>query len=204
MRDRRCFREPIPEIFDAARYMDAAVSAHLAGHTAVAEELFALANIKEVWDWVESIWGKKSPYVNVTKNPSQHIQPRVKNRMPDSQMKSELRKRDGYHCRFCGIPVIRSEVRNVLRNTYPKAIPWEGTTATQHAGFQCLWLQYDHVVPHSAGGENTLENLVIACAACNFGKMNFTLEELGLSDPRYFPPVQSRWDGLERGLIARL
>lgn len=204
MGDRRCFREPIPEIFDAARYMDAAVSAHLAGHTAVAEELFVLANIKEVWDWVESIWGKKSPYVNVTKNPSQHIQPRVKNRMPDSQMKSELRKRDGYHCRFCGIPVIRSEVRNVLRNTYPKAIPWEGTTATQHAGFQCLWLQYDHVVPHSAGGVNSLENLVIACAACNFGKMNFTLEELGLSDPRYLPPVQSRWDGLERGLIARL
>jgi 5-methylcytosine-specific restriction endonuclease McrA len=199
---KRCFRYPIPEIFDAAKYLDAAVSAHLAGHSKVAEELFVLANIKEVWDWVDSIWGKNSPYVNVEINPSLHTRPRVKTRMPSAQMKRELQGRDGYHCRFCGIPVIRSEIRSTLKKAYPKAIPWEGTTATQHAGFECLWLQYDHVVPHSAGGENTLENLVITCAACNFGKMNFTLEELGLLDPRNFPPVQSTWDGLERALNA--
>ena len=195
---RRCFRDPIPEIYDVARYLDAAVSAHLAGKMEVAEELFFLANIKEVWDWVDSIWGKKSPYVHVMKKPSQHLDPKAKNRMPGAQMKREVRIRDGYHCRFCGIPVIRAEVRNLLRKIYPRAIPWEGTTATQHAGFQCLWLQYDHVVPHSAGGENTLENLVITCAACNFGKMNYTIDELGLLDPRDFPPVQSTWDGLER------
>jgi 5-methylcytosine-specific restriction endonuclease McrA len=200
MVEKRYFREPIPEIYDVARYLDAAVSAHLSGQIKIAEELFTLANNKEVWNWVESIWGKNSPYVNVTKKPLQHTQPKAKNRMPDAYMKGELRKRDGYHCRFCGIPVIRSEVRKLLRNIYPNAIPWEGTTATQHAGFQCLWLQYDHVVPHSAGGENTLENLVITCSGCNFGKMNYTLDELGLLDPRDFPPIQSGWDALERVL----
>jgi hypothetical protein len=199
---KRCFREPIPEIFDAARYLDAAVSAHLAGQLKIAEELFVLANIKEVWDWVDSIWGRKSAYVTVEKNPSLHTQPKAKARMPSATMKRELRVRDGHHCRFCGIPVIRSEVRSALKKAYPKAIPWEGTTITQHAGFECLWLQYDHVVPHSAGGDNSLENLVITCAACNFGKMSFTLEELGLLDPRTFPPVQSTWDGLERALNA--
>jgi 5-methylcytosine-specific restriction endonuclease McrA len=61
-----------------------------------------------------------------------------------------------------------------------------------------MWAQYDHVTPHSSGGENTLENLIVTCAACNYGKNNFTLEELGLIDPREFPPVQSQWDGLER------
>ena len=198
----RYFREPIPEIYDAARYLDAAVSAHLAGHAQLADELFTLANNKEIWNWVDSIWGKKSTYVNVNKIPFLHTQPKAKNRMPDTNMKRALRKRDGYHCRFCGIPVIRAEVRNLLHKLYPKAIPWEGTTATQHAGFQCLWLQYDHVLPHSAGGENTIENLVITCAACNFWKMNYTLQELSLLDPREFSPVQSTWDGLERVLKA--
>lgn len=45
----RYFREPIPEIYDAARYLDAAVSAHLAGHAQLADELFTLANNKEIW-----------------------------------------------------------------------------------------------------------------------------------------------------------
>jgi hypothetical protein len=27
--------------------------------------------------------------------------------------------------------------------------------------------------------------------------MNYTLEEVGLEDPRNHPPVQSEWDGLE-------
>ncbi len=54
----RRFREPIPEIFDAARYLDAAVSSHLSGHKEIASELFILANNQKVWDWTDSIWGK--------------------------------------------------------------------------------------------------------------------------------------------------
>jgi HNH endonuclease len=118
--------------------------------------------------------------------------------MPNAVMKRALHGRDGYHCRFCGIPVIHPDIRKYLHKLYPEAIPWGKSNATQHAGFQCLWLQYDHVVPHSAGGENTLDNLVITCSACNYGKMNYTLEELGLMDPRGFPAIQSQWDGLER------
>ena len=96
------------------------------------------------------------------------------------------------------MPVIHAETRKYLQNLYPDAIPWGKTNASQHAAFQCLWLQYDHVVPHSAGGENTLDNLIITCSACNYGKMNYTVEELGLLDPRDFAPIQSNWDGLER------
>jgi len=43
---RQCLREPIHEIFDAARYLDAAVSAHLAGHFKLAEELIRLADMR--------------------------------------------------------------------------------------------------------------------------------------------------------------
>ncbi|MGI1999124.1 HNH endonuclease [Shewanella frigidimarina] len=199
---RRCFRKPIPEIYDIAKYMDAAVSAHNSGHFKVAEELFNIANNLEVREWTESIWGKKSPYVNVQRNPSLHCNPKAKNRMPNMLMKKQLRARDGFHCRFCGIPVIRSEIRAYFHKIYPDAVPWGKTNITQHAGFQCLWLQYDHVTPHSAGGENALENLIITCGPCNFGKVNYSLGELRLIDPRDFHPIISSWDGLERALKA--
>ena len=195
---RCCSREPIPEIYDTARYLDAAVSAHLAGESAIAKELFALANSQVVWNWTDSIWGAKSPYVNVEKSTERLGTPREKERMPTAEQKLRLHQRDGYHCRFCGLPVIRTEIRRKVSSAYPDQVPWGRTNKTQHAAFQAMWAQYDHVVPHSCGGTNDLENLVVTCAACNFGKMSYTLEELGLLDPRERPPVQSLWDGLER------
>ena len=54
----------------------------------------------------------------------------------------------------------------------------------------------DHVVPHNRGGRTDLENLVTSCPGCNYGKEAFTLEQLGLDDPRARPPVCSGWYGL--------
>ncbi|GGE59714.1 hypothetical protein GCM10007421_38000 [Halopseudomonas oceani] len=202
---KRCFREPIPEIFDAARYLDAAVSAHLNGHSSLAIELFTLANDPKIRAWTDSIWGKKSPFVRIKKQPDKAHSEKVTARMPTAIQKAELHSRDGFHCRFCGIPVIRAEIRKVLHIAYPTAITWGRSNASQHAAFQCMWAQYDHVVPHSHGGTNDLDNLVVTCAACNFGKMEYTLEELSLIDPRTIPPIQSNWDGLERvaGFIGK-
>jgi 5-methylcytosine-specific restriction endonuclease McrA len=72
----------------------------------------------------------------------------------------------------------------------------------QHAAFQCMRLQFDHVLPYSRGGESSLGNLVITCASCNFGRMEWTLEEVGLMDPRIAPAPPSwdlaaKWNGLE-------
>ena len=39
------FREPIPEIYDAARYLDDAVSAHLQGQTKLVEDLIEVSNM---------------------------------------------------------------------------------------------------------------------------------------------------------------
>jgi CRISPR/Cas system Type II protein with McrA/HNH and RuvC-like nuclease domain len=61
-----------------------------------------------------------------------------------------------------------------------------------------MWLQHDHVLPHARGGDNSFENLVITCAACNYARMDFTPDELGLIDPRGRSPVRSNWVGLER------
>ena len=199
---KRSFREPIPEIYDAARYLDAAVSAHMNGNKKIADDLFVIANDPKVCAWTDSVWGKNSQYVQIDKRADLHKSTIAKARMPTAVQKTMLHERDGFHCRFCGMPVIRAEIRTILSKYYPSAFPWGRANETQHAAFQCMWVQYDHVIPHSSGGENTLENLIVTCAACNYGKNNYTLEELGLIDPRGFSPIQSQWDGLERLINA--
>jgi hypothetical protein len=120
--------------------------------------------------------------------------------MPDRAELVELHRRDGFHCRFCGVPVIRKAVRVFLGKLYPAALRWERTNLSQHAAFQAMWAQYDHVLAHARGGNNSIENTIVTCAPCNFAKMNYTLDELGLSDPRTRHPIKSDWDGLERVL----
>lgn len=197
---RRCLREPIPQIVEAAQYLDAAVSAHIAGDKDRAADLIRQAEIPEIRDWTESLWGKDSPYTKVrviSETPISEI-PADRPRMPSTGEKAQLRMRDGYHCRFCGIPLIRAEVRQKIRKVYSDALPWGNRNGDCHAAFQAMWLQYDHVVPFKRGGSNDISNMVITCAPCNFGKWNYTLDQLGLLDPRDFPPVKSNWDGLER------
>ncbi len=63
-------------------------------------------------------------------------------------------------------------------------------------------MQFDHLLPHSRGGDNSLSNVVATCAGCNYGRMDYTLEELGLIDPRSRALPESEWDGLER-VLAR-
>jgi 5-methylcytosine-specific restriction endonuclease McrA len=199
---RRCLRKPIPEIADAARLLDAAVTAHLMARRDLAEELIRLADMPALRDYGESLWGTKSPHVQYRPvpdaPPSLAKDQRVKVRMPNTAEKAVLYRRDGYHCRFCGIPVIRKEMRKRIREVYPDALRWGPTNAEQHAAFQLMWAQYDHVLPHARGGNNELDNVVIACAGCNFARMHYTLEEVGVVNPRTCEPTRPSWDGLER------
>ena len=61
-----------------------------------------------------------------------------------------------------------------------------------------MWMQFDHILPHARGGDNSIENMVITCAPCNFGRMKYTLAEMGLADPRMRPVEKIDWDGLEQ------
>ena len=199
---RRCLRDPIPEIADAARYLDAAVSAHLAGPRRLAEELIRLADMPALAEWAESLWGEGGPHAKSIEvagaHPSLPKTERAKPRDPDSKMMAALRERDGFNCRFCGIPVIRTEVRQAIKEVYPNVLRWRTGNANKHTAFHAMWLQYDHVLPHSRGGATDLGNLVITCAPCNYGRSERLVEEVGLLDPRLREPVPTTWDGLER------
>jgi len=200
---RACLRDPIPEIERAASLLEKAVEAHFAGQRQEACELLDQANMPAVRDWTESLWGKRSrfspsgPYWSSL--PESHANP---NRMPDLSVQRALHKRDGYYCRFCGIPVVRKQVRERLRRLYPAVQIWGRRNIDQHAALQCMWAQYDHLIPHSRGGSNDLCNLVITCAPCNYGRMQYTVEEAGLLNPLRREPRRGPWEGLERLLLS--
>jgi len=199
---RTCLRNPIPEILDAARYLDAAVSAHLANKHALADELIRMADMPEITDWTESLWGKGGPWSRPLAVeqllPFVSKDDRVRQRMPPKTDLAALLERDGFTCRFCGIPLVRAETRKLIHKSYPDAARWGSRNADQHAGLQAMWLQYDHVVPHSRGGTNERSNMVVTCAPCNNGRAELTLEQVGVTDPRVQDPAASWWDGLER------
>lgn len=204
-----CFREPIREIFEAAQLLDIAASAHLRGDRNTADHALRAADMPIIGEWLDSIWlGRNEPYRPVRKvsdlPPVLSKAQRFKPREATPEMKRALVTRDGHHCRLCGIPLIRPEVRKFLTSHYPEAARWTGIKHTeQHRGLQVMWLQYDHIVVHSRGGETSLDNLVVACAACNYGRDRFMMSEVGLRDPRHYPRSPSwtgwqSWDGLER------
>ena len=202
---RPCFRDPIPEIFEAAELLDQAVDAHLAGRHSNAAKLIFQADMQSVWDWTESIWGKESEEIHrrrMVEDAPKTLDKseRDPKRKPSKQDERALIERDGYQCRFCGIPVIRSEVRTAIRKRYPDELKWGSSNSEQHAAFQCMWVQYDHILPHSRGGRTDLDNLAITCSGCNYGRGEYTLEEVGLIDPRTRPATKTDWDGLERFL----
>ena len=205
---RRCLRKPIPEIFHAAFLLDRAVGAHLAGDHSSAAELIRSANMPTVRAWTESLWG------SATANPDQpkYLRPRmipdaplklpkedrIAVRMPTLEERRRIIDHYGRNCVFCGIPLVSKEIQIAIKIVYPEALPWGGTNPDQHAAFQCLWMQFDHVLPHSHGGDNSIENVVVTCAPCNYGRGDRTLNEVGLIDPRTAPIYKTSWDGLER------
>ena len=201
-------REPISELFEVAALLNLATDEHLAGNCTGAEQMLTEANRPVVRAWTEMLWGsaaanpKQWRYLRVRSvagsPPNLSKADRVSVRMPSAAQKAAIVKRYGRHCVFCSIPRIHSEVRATFHHLYPDAVPWGSSNSSQHAAFQALWMQFDHLVPHCRGGDNDIANIVVTCAGCNFGRMSHTIEELGLLDPRLRSRQDSGWDGLER------
>lgn len=117
-------------------------------------------------------------------------------RSPDRHAK-EVLARDGFRCRYCGLGVVP---KNVLA-AYSAAVGSDvfratGTNAERHGAVLAFRANVDHVVPWNLGGKTVPENLVTACWACNYGKAGYTLEQMGLDDPRAYPPEVDDWEGL--------
>lgn len=123
---------------------------------------------------------------------------KVRRKNVSRSLKLEIGQRDGWRCRYCGLRLVHPgffrAVAALLPAEFPSApAPIEGTALPAYRLFDA---SPDHIVPVSAGGEHTKENLVTSCGACNYqAKGDCTLEELGLAAPEQPTPDDS-WDGL--------
>jgi HNH endonuclease len=198
---RRCLASPPDVVWEAAAALQKAVAFHARGDRAAAAALFRQANSPLIRVWFQKVVGPYDPAIHgvrpTTWDPP-HL-PRAERprpRMPSAAVKHHIRARDGYHCRFCTMPVIARAVFVAIAAAYPQDAPWSDVAANQHSFFQAANLQYDHILPHARGGGSTLENMVVTCAVCNYGRMSFTLRESQLLDPRDYAPYRFEWDGL--------
>lgn len=199
---RRCLRDPISEIFEAAEFLKVAATAHLAGDRGSAAAAIVRADMPSIWDWTQNVMGVPDQRVLQLRPVNDAPQlidkkDRLPIRMPRAAERRALIARDGYCCRFCGIPLIPGEVRKRIAIRYPDEVHWGVTnTPPPHSALFAMWLQYDHIVPHARGGTNDLDNLIVTCAPCNYGRINWTLAEVGLADPRLRPIQPTLWSGL--------
>jgi len=196
-------KTPIQEIFTSWEALSDAADAHISQDHIVAEDLLKVADCPIVWSWLNPAWVDVDKHVVELHPDGETVVTPKAERDPDRNIRAAIRRevleRDGHRCRYCGIPVVSADIRKFLANDYPNAVPWEVyDPSKQHAGLSTLWLQFDHVLPHSHGGRSHPDNVVVTCALCNFGKHGFTLRQLGLSDPRLRDPIPTTWDGLER------
>ena len=139
------------------------------------------------------------------------LEPQVSRRTVSAALTLEVYERDCYQCQYCGLPVIPREVlRATTRVVGSTAFGTGKPNDDNHGGALLSWAQVDHVMPWSLGGATDRLNLVTSCWACNYGKHNYTLEQIAVTDPTKRTPVAwregswGRWDGLTSLLPALL
>jgi 5-methylcytosine-specific restriction endonuclease McrA len=204
---RDCFLPPIELSALAADHLHNAADALLRNDLANTVALIEQANIRELWLFARKIMGlydddihRYKRYKAVTL--SQTVPPATGPRMPNAQVILDIFRRDGFRCRYCGVRVIHPRARTILMAAAPKALLWPSKDDLKHAAFYALTAVADHVIPFKRGGTSDPANMVTACQCCNYGKGDFLLTELELTDPRDRPPVTDSWDGLTRLLNA--
>ena len=90
---------------------------------------------------------------------------------------------------------VRSKFENMKRgNISPSGVIKENKMLVQKDGQNCAYcgsteeLQWDHIVPLSQGGPDTIDNMVRACRNCNLSKGSKTPSEL----------YENRWHQIPR------
>ena len=106
--------------------------------------------------------------------------------------------RDDYRCRYCNSKVIPEKVFRRLQTLIGEdALPLKGTNRGRSGYYLMFCATLDHVFPHSLGGRTAESNLVTCCWSCNYGKAEYTLDQLGLVDPFSREPTGDKsWTGL--------
>lgn len=204
---RQCFSKPIPAAFTAANLLSKAVDAVRAGEMNLAKRWILQADMIELWDYMQRISGPSSSEIHrfrIVPGAPPQSKSREKLRMPSASLEFSIFERDGWHCRFCGCPVVAKPARKKLGVLFPDVARWGRINTQKHFGLAALESTLDHLLPHSRGGDNGPANLITACGPCQFGRGSWTLDEVGLENPLEREPIRNSWDGLTRLLAGPL
>jgi 5-methylcytosine-specific restriction endonuclease McrA len=92
--------------------------------------------------------------------------------------------RDKLKCRYCSSNLFpKKEFKKANIVLGDEALPLGKTNATRSGFYLMFVATLDHVLPWSLGGRTDESNLVTCCWSCNYGKANFTVEQLGIGNP---------------------
>lgn len=105
--------------------------------------------------------------------------------------------RDGYHCQYCGIRLVSGKVLKALIKALNTSAFRRGPRNIDTHGILCIFYpSADHVIPWNKGGRTDMNNLVTSCVPCNFGKDQFTIEQIGIENPLDREPLVDDWNGM--------
>jgi hypothetical protein len=177
-----------------------ATTAASAGAADKAVALLATIRSDDMREWFDvhgqnTGWHRANAFrIPVAKLPVGQLDPR---RRP-AIFEQAVFQRDGYRCRYCGLRVIAKRVLVAVDKAVgvTQFCATASTNAALHGVVHAFKAVADHVVPHALGGRTDLDNLVTACGGCNYGKFHYTVEQLGMDDPRAREPAITGWDGL--------
>ncbi len=200
-------RSFLPLTLEHAGVVDAlaeAVQADVQGDAQRAERLLHEADVSLLSDYVLRIVGKVDVAVHRqarTPDASTLIVKHQQVGMPSVAGQRQIFERDGWHCRCCGVPVVSPRARASLSKRYV-ALRWGKRNSERHAGVFALMASLDHALPRSRGGNNDPANLLTVCWPCQFGRMDWTYEEVQMADPRMSAPHPrlAGWKGLTQCL----
>ncbi len=182
-----CLVVPPPQLYSATFQLALIADALEANDVAAARESLHSVDLqacRQLWQDCGDQWTlrhRKAAHVGRTPAKRGGVSP---------TMRLAMGNRDGWRCRYCALPVACNGFFTCLEvRLIEDAVPVND-----------LWRIFgqspDHVVPLAAGGANTLQNLISACAVCNYAKSACSIEELGLDDPRIREPILDGWTGL--------
>ncbi len=89
---------------------------------------------------------------------------------------------DSYKCVYCDWPVFPKVTFKALSQYLNSATFSFGRTNEDRPGIYLTFCAtLDHLVPYARGGRTDETNLVTSCWPCNYGKAEYSLEEIGLT-----------------------
>lgn len=114
-------------------------------------------------------------------------------RVKNETLRAQVFARDRFRCTACGGRAVPRCILVAIHDLFPEQLLYDPHYKRGHIHpvFWALAPEADHVVPHSQGGQNTLENLTTLHASCNTQKSDGVIQR-----PLLRFRDRDSWDGL--------